>query len=130
MHRGDPRSDSKSPGNPVGPTDWVLDQVAWVDGADQPPSVWIEPGIKPIRGLDDVLTVAGPIQTGRTWTISISAVSAADLRSIGSSLTTDVKGIVWLIRLTGSDPLDPNSGPNGWGTILVDDATGSFQTDW
>lgn len=130
VHAGDSRADRQGPGDPVGPQTFVLDQVAWLDGAGQPPNVWIEPGIAPTRGLDDVLKIAGPIRLGRTWTISISAVDATQLRTIGSSMTTDAKGVVWLIRMVGSDPLDPNSGPNGWGTILVDDATGEFHSQW
>ena len=130
VHAGDSRADRQGPGDPVGPETFVLDQVAWLDGVDQPASVWIEPGIKPKHSPENALEIAGPIQFGRTWTVSISAVDAAHLRAIGSSMTTDAKGIVWLIRMVGSDPLDPNSGPNGWGTILVDDATGEFHSQW
>jgi hypothetical protein len=130
MHRGDPRADRDGPGRPVASQDYVLDQVAWVDGAGQPAAVYIEPGIKPTLTPETALRVAGPIQTGQTWTISMSAVRANDLATIGSTATTDAAGIVWLIRLTGKNPLDPTSGPNGWGTILVEEATGQFSTDW
>ncbi len=130
LHRGDLRADRIQPGDPVSSSGYVVDQFAWIDGVDQPRAIYLEPGIRPRLTPETVLTIAGPIQTGQTWTYSISAVRADHLASIGVASRMGTTGIAWVIRMTGNNPLDPTSGPHGWGTIVVDDATGNFKTSW
>lgn len=131
-HQDDPRA-RRAQGSIGAPeaTDFVLDQVAWLDGVEQPATAWIEPGIKPIRTLSDVLVTAGPMPAGQTWLVSAAAVRAGDLAMIGAEPSSnDMTGIVWVLRMVGANPVGGSGGLPGWGTILVEETTGQFETRW
>lgn len=129
VHAGDPRADRNGPGDPVGPRDLVLDQVAWLDGADQPAATWIEPGIQPARDAQSALVIAGGLRTGRTWAISVSTWHAREMGYLIAGLGGDP--IVWVIRLVGANPLAGSDGLPGWGSIVVNDASGTIiDTTW
>jgi hypothetical protein len=130
VHAGDRRADRNGPGDPVGPRDLVLDQVAWLDGADQPAATWIEPGIHPARDAQSALVIGGDLGTGRTWAIFVSASHATEA-GVGDLFAGRGDPIVWVIRLVGANPLASSGGLPGWGSIVVDDASGTIvDTTW
>lgn len=131
VHAGDPRADRNGPGDPVGSRDLVLDQVAWLDGADQPAATWIEPGIQPARDAQSALAIAiaGGLSTDRTWAISVSARHAREMGYLFAGLGGDP--IVWVVRLVGANPLAGGGGLPAWGSIVVNDANGTIiDTTW
>jgi hypothetical protein len=114
-----------------------LEQVAWLDGKGQGPTVWVAPGLVPKRTAQRALTETdvGPLARPGTWAISISAVIRRDLPAIGleaidAGPTTDPDAVVWAVRLVGQEP-GAVSSANGYGWALVDDGTGSLlATRW
>lgn len=130
MHQGDPRADQKGPGDPVGARDWVLDQVAWLDGAELPAASWIPSDVHPRLSLDAVDVLSGGKMHGPWWMISVAAVQGADLPAIGGPANRAPAGIVWMLRAAGTDPAGGDAGAPGWGVILIDDAAGTVAVDW
>lgn len=130
-HQDDPRSrPAQGSSGAPGATDFVLDQVAWLDGVDQPASVWIEPGITPTRTVTEVLAIAGDLRTGQTWRISVGAQLASEA-GVGYLFAGMGDPIVWVVRMVGSNPVAGSGGLPGWGTVLVADGSGVIvQTNW
>jgi hypothetical protein len=130
VHQGDGRANAKRPGDAVDAQDFILDQVAWLDGKEQPPAVWIQGGIQPARSPGDPVTIPGPRTHGPWWIISTAAVQAHDLPSIGGPSGSGGTRIVWMLRATGSNPGGSTGTGFGWGLIIVDDASGTVTIDW
>ncbi len=124
VHAGDPRADRDGPGNPVGSETFVLDQVAWLNGKAQGPTEWIAPGLDPVESPTKILhdTAGGVLTAPDTWPISISAVLARDMATLGVNADQDIAPdkVVWVVRLAGRMPREGGPpGPDGYGEVLV-----------
>ena len=138
VHAGDRRTVVQGPNGPVGADTFVLDQVAWLDGGLQPPTVWIAPGLTPTRSATRILDEAldGKFMNPGTWVTSMSAVARRDLASVGManvtlSPTDDPNAIVWVVRMVGQPPGTGEFGvSDGYGWAVIDDATLTEEGGW
>lgn len=102
----------------------MLDQVAWLSGKPRGPTEWIAPGLKLVKSPAQVLhdTAGGALTAPGTWPISISAVLARDLATLGVHSGQDIASdkVVWVVRLVGQMPRAGGPpGPDGYGDVLV-----------
>lgn len=126
VHAGDRRADRDGPGDPVGPQTFVLDQVAWLSGKAQGPAESIDPKIRTLIGTSPAQflrdTAGGALTGPGTWPISISAVLARDIGTLGVDTDQDIAPdkVVWVVRLVGREPREGGPpGPDGYGEVLV-----------
>jgi hypothetical protein len=114
---GDPRSPECAPrpggGNAGCDRSFVVDQIAWIDGLSQDPSVYLEPGQVARHGFKEVnAAISGWFLPGaQPAIISITGTTTADAAALtGISLAERKPGLVWVVRVVSSLPGGPASG--------------------
>lgn len=124
---GDPRSPecAARPGGGSAGCDlsFVVDEVAWINGMAQGPSVWVGPGVTPAHSSEQVAALAHewPRVGSAARIVSMTATSAADSVALTGARVLGRKGLglVWIVRVVG----DPSSATPGSGYLVIDDAT-------
>jgi hypothetical protein len=103
---GDPRGPGcPDPGSP-GACDqsFVVDQVAWIEGAAEGPSVAIEPGIHPVRTAQEIaqLAVRDEKAIATTTVVSMIATQRKTSDAVAGITTGDKSNgdeVVWVVRV-------------------------------
>lgn len=114
---------------------FALDQVAWLEGEVQGPATWSASSARPTRTADQVQQdLLAPLPSdAQTWVVSIGAVRQSELPSVGfltSQRGYNDQAVVWAVRLVGADPVPGNGWLPGWGSVVVDDASGATSWSW
>ncbi|HEY7827215.1 MAG TPA: hypothetical protein VIB99_03215 [Candidatus Limnocylindrales bacterium] len=106
---GDPRSPECAPrpgGGSAGcDRSFVVDQIAWIDGVSQDPSVYLQPGQALSHGSREVSqAVSGWFLPGaQPAVVSITATTTADSAGLtGVNLDERKPGLVWVVRVVSS----------------------------
>ena len=115
-------------GNPACAQSFLVDQVAWLGGLVDGPSISIEPGTAPVRTPEEIAGAAGRDQKiGSTSAIvSIIATTRASSESVTGVLTGDKSNgeeVVWIVRLVVSRP---GASPESQ-FLVFDDRTGELE---
>ncbi len=113
---GDPRSPECAPrpgGGSAGcDRSFVVDQIAWIDGVSQDPSVYLQPGQAPGHVFKEVSQAVSGwfLPDAQPAIVSITATTVADSAGLtGVSLAERKPGLVWVVRVVSSLPDGPAS---------------------
>ena len=106
---GDPRSPECAPrpgGGSAGcDRSFVVDQIAWIDGVSEDPSLYLDPGRTPTHDVKEVMDAVGGwfLPGAQPAVVSITSTTATDSASLtGVSLDGRTSDLFWVVRVVSS----------------------------